>query len=202
MDESGEHFVVVAKSAGKKIDAALIQFAKDLDPLEEREALLTLADNRTGAWYCECHLRAKKLIGLGTVDVPLDPDDQAEYRANRDIVEDAQAFEAMKEDAKRNRSFSNIVTEYTRDFDADHPLKVIGGQHRFEAIRLALQNGVDEVHGVKVYLGLDMEQFNKDVLDKKSVQRIAKELRDGQMAGVKGTPAIFVKRYIRLFTSS
>ena len=150
--------MVVAKSAGKKIDAALIQFAKDLDPLEEREALLTLADNRTGAWYCECHLRAKKLIGLGTVDVPLDPDDQAEYRANRDIVEDAQAFEAMKEDAKRNRSFSNIVTEYTRDFDADHPLKVIGGQHRFEAIRLALQNGVDEVHGVKVYLGLDMEQ--------------------------------------------
>ena len=90
--------------------------------------------------------------------MPLDPDDQAEYRANRDIVEDAQAFEAMKEDAKRNRSFSNIVTEYTRDFDADHPLKVIGGQHRFEAIRLALQNGVDEVHGVKVYLGLDMEQ--------------------------------------------
>lgn len=41
-------------------------------------------------------------------------------------------------------------------------------------------------------LGLDMEQFNKDVLDPKSVRKINKELRDGKMVGVKGTPAIFV----------
>ncbi len=41
-------------------------------------------------------------------------------------------------------------------------------------------------------LGLNMEQFNKDVLDQKSVNRIDKELREGKMAGVKGTPAIFI----------
>ena len=38
----------------------------------------------------------------------------------------------MKIDAQKGRNFSNIVTEYTTDFDSEHPLKIIGGQHRFE----------------------------------------------------------------------
>ena len=64
----------------------------------------------------------------------------------------------MIRDAKQRRSFSNIVAEYTKEFDSEHPLKIIGGQHRFEAIRAALPDGIDEYHGVKVYLGLDMTQ--------------------------------------------
>src|SRR5262249_12290354 len=68
------------------------------------------------------------------------------------------AFEKMKEDARGRRSFSNIVAEYTLAFDPDHPLKIIGGQHRYEAIRLAFDANVDEWHGVKVYFRLDPEQ--------------------------------------------
>ena len=64
----------------------------------------------------------------------------------------------MIKDAKQKRSFSNIVAEYTKEFDSEHPLKIIGGQHRYEAIRAALPDGIDEYHGVKVYLGLDMTQ--------------------------------------------
>ena len=64
----------------------------------------------------------------------------------------------MKEDAISGRTFSNIVTEYTKDFDASHPLKIIGGQHRFEALKAALTHGTDEYHGVKVYMGLTTEQ--------------------------------------------
>lgn len=45
---------------------------------------------------------------------------------------------------------------------------------------------------IATQLGLDINQFNKDILDKNLVNRIDKELRDGQAAGVKGTPAIFV----------
>ena len=41
---------------------------------------------------------------------------------------------------------------------ANSPIKVIGGQHRFEAIRFALENSVDVLHGVKVYFALDMPQ--------------------------------------------
>ena len=50
------------------------------------------------------------------------------------------------------------MAEYTKEFDQAHPLKIIGGQHRFEAIRAALAEGVDQYHGVKVYLALDMAQ--------------------------------------------
>ena len=64
----------------------------------------------------------------------------------------------MKGDAKKRRSFSNIVTEFTTEFDAEYPLKIIGGQHRFEAIKEALADGVNEFHGVKVYFGLSPEQ--------------------------------------------
>jgi len=64
----------------------------------------------------------------------------------------------MIADAKLRRTFSNIVAEYTTEFDKDHPLKIIGGQHRCEAIKRALENGVDEYHGVKVYFDLNMDQ--------------------------------------------
>lgn len=124
----------------------------------ERAHLPLLQDRRTGATYIECHIRASKLISLGTVDVPLDPEEQPEYRANRDIVEDHIAFEQMKEDATQRRTFSNLVCEFTRAYDEDSPVKIVGGQHRFTAIREALDTGVDELHGLKVYFGLDNDQ--------------------------------------------
>src|SRR5258708_32476433 len=64
----------------------------------------------------------------------------------------------MVEDALERRTFSNIVAEFSTDFDPDHPLKVIGGQHRFNAIRGALEQDVNELHGLKVYFALDTEQ--------------------------------------------
>lgn len=133
-------------------------FAKEFQPLETREQLLELIDHRTGAHYCECHVRGSKLVSLGTIDVPLDPEEQSEFRANREIVVNNSAFRTMMEDAAQRRSFSNIVAEYTKEFDVDHPLKIIGGQHRFDAIRGALKSGIDEYHGIKVYSGLDMQQ--------------------------------------------
>src|ERR1700722_1287026 len=101
---------------------------------------------------------ANKLIGLSTTDVPLDPEDQPEYRANRDIVSNNAAFLVMQDDAKLRRTFSNVVAEFTTEFDPDTPLKIIGGQHRFEAIKEALAGGINEVHGIKVYFGLTSEQ--------------------------------------------
>ena len=93
-----------------------------------------------------------------TIDVPLDPEEQAEYRANREIVEDHAAYEKMKEDAIARRTFSNLVAEFTLSFDEEHPLKIIGGQHRFSAIQEALAAGIDEYHGLKIYFDLDADQ--------------------------------------------
>jgi hypothetical protein len=148
-----------AKTEAGHSKELLQQFASDFQPLEKLGQLLELTDNRTDAHYCECHLKGSKLVKLGTTNVPLDPEDQPEYRANREIVLNDSAFQTMRMDAKERRSFSNIVAEYTKEFDTEHPLKIIGGQHRFQAIKEAFDsNGVDEYHGVKVYLGLDTGQ--------------------------------------------
>jgi hypothetical protein len=58
----------------------LLDFATVSDPLE-RLHLCLLKDMRTGAAYVECHIRANKVNELGTVDVPLDPEEQAECEA-------------------------------------------------------------------------------------------------------------------------
>lgn len=133
------------------------EFAEACEPLEAKH-LYVLVDARTNARYCECHIRANKIISLGTIDVPLDPDEQPDYRANREIVEDHVAYEKMKEDASSRRTFSNIVAEFTSAFNAEQPLKIIGGQHRFNAIKQALGDGINEYHGLKVYFGLDADQ--------------------------------------------
>ncbi len=140
-----------------KIKELVKQFVSECDPLEKHDKLLLLSDAKTGAHYCECHVLGNKIISLGTTDVPLDPDEQPEYRANREIEESSVAFQKMKDDAKQQRSFSNIVAEWKKDADSS-PLKIIGGQHRFEAIRYALESQVDVYHGVKVYFAMDMPQ--------------------------------------------
>jgi hypothetical protein len=145
------------EAQAKDVTSSVQNFATRCEPLE-RDHLYLLIDARTLARYCECHIKADKLVANGTIDVPLDPEEQPEYRANREIVEDHVAFERMKEDAGARRTFSNIVAEFSLVFDENHPIKIIGGQHRFTAIEEALANGTNEYHGVKVYFDLDPDQ--------------------------------------------
>jgi hypothetical protein len=150
---------VVPDSLNEELDdvSDLVEdFAKRCTPLEQD--LYVLTDSRTNARYCECHIRASTIVQLSTIDVPLDPDEQSEYRANREIVEDHAAYERMKSDAMAGRTFSNIVAEFTESANSGKPLQIIGGQHRFNAIEQALKEGVDEYHGIKVYFGLDSDQ--------------------------------------------
>jgi hypothetical protein len=120
--------------------------------------LYLLEDARTGAQFFLCNIPADKLVSLGTTDVPLDPEVQPDVRANRDLEVDHVAFQQMISDAQAGRSFADIVCEFTRDFSPDKPLKVIGGQHRFEAVKLALEKKVNKLHGLRVYVGLDSDQ--------------------------------------------
>lgn len=145
------------KEVVPNVDKIVEEFSTACSPLELSN-LFVMVDARTNARYAECHVSAQTLIALGTIDVPLDPDEQPEYRANRDVVEDHVAYEQMKDDAKERRTFSNIVAEFSTSFDSEHPLKIIGGQHRFNAIQEALAAGINEHHGVKVYFQLTKEQ--------------------------------------------
>lgn len=139
------------------IENQVLVFTELFDPLEKSKEFI-IVDKRTRALFWECHIKANKLIDLSTIDVPLDPEYQAEYRANRDIVEDHNAYLLMKQDALGGRIFSNIVGEYSVKYNKSHPFKIIGGQHRFNAIKEAYQIGIDEYHGIKVYFLLDKKQ--------------------------------------------
>lgn len=145
-----------------------------------------MTDFFTNAYYVEAHIPAKKMIALGTIDVPLDPDEQSEYRANRDVVEDHDAFVRMKEDANRGRTFSNIVAEFNTAFNEDRPLKIIGGQHRFIAIKEALEKKIDHYHGIKLYFGLNVEQRLDVQLISNTNIAVASDLLDRMFETLKG----------------
>jgi hypothetical protein len=168
------------------VDSVVESFLETFRPLEADEAFHVLVDARTNARYCECHIAANKLVPLSTTDVPLDPEDQPEYRANREIVTSHIAFERMRQDAKQRRSFSNLVTEFTTEYDSEHPLKIIGGQHRYQAIKEAFQDGIDEYHGVKVYFGLDSDQRLDVQLISNTVIAVSADLYDRMQETVRG----------------
>lgn len=178
-------FCVKHRGVVKDETAAEIEDFCKLCPPEEGEIYI-FEDEIRRALFCECHIRAGLVISYGTIDVPLDAENQGEYRANRDVVEDSAAFIQMKEDALNGRSFSNIVAEYNTAFDAEHPLKIIGGQHRYIAIAEALERGVEKVHGVKVYFGLNMEQRLDVQLISNTNIAVSSDLLDRMLETVKG----------------
>lgn len=168
------------------MDSLVEAFLQAFQPLEVNDVFHVLLDARTNARYCECHIPASKLVPLATTDVPLDPEEQPEYRANREIVTSHMAFERMQEDAKQRRSFSNLVTEFTTEYDPEHSLKIIGGQHRYQAIKEAFETGVDEYHGVKVYFGLDSDQRLDVQLISNTVIAVSADLYDRMQETVRG----------------
>ncbi|MBH0054502.1 hypothetical protein I6E74_10030 [Salinibacterium sp. SWN139] len=192
------------------VEALIADFVQVCKPVESLP-ILVMQDNATGAYFVEVHLLADTLAPAATVDVALDPDDSAEYRANRDVVEDHVAFAKMKEDAKGARAFSNLVCEFTRAYDEGHPLKIIGGQHRFTAILEALKDGVNEHHGVKLYFALDTEQrldvqlisntniaVSTDLFDRMTETLAGPELREWcQKAGLLNSGEDFADRRVR-----
>lgn len=188
-----------------------LELAKVFAPLEGPQRPHVYTDEMTGAKYCEVNVRGSKIVSFGTIDTPLDPDEQPEYRANRDLVENAPAFARMKDDALKGRSFSGLVAEFVPDDPGGKPLKIVGGQHRFTAIEQAVAAGIDKLHGIKVYLDLTMEQrfdaqlisntviaVSSDLFDRMDETRSGPHLRDWcQAAGLLQAGEDFADRRVR-----
>jgi len=134
----------------------IASFVALFKPLE-KDSLTLLKDHRTQAVFIECHIPASKIAALGTTDVPLDADASPDYRANRDVVADHAAFEQMRNDALEGRRFSNIVAEFVEG--DSQPLKIIGGQHRYEAIREALEQDVNVECVIRGHPATDSESI-------------------------------------------
>lgn len=179
-----EYDVEIKPEECESLKDEIMAFADLFCPKEQ--VLYMLKDKLTGAIFCECHVPAGKLIVNCTIDVPLDPDEQSDYRANRELVEDSSAYAQMRLDAKGGRIFSNIVAEYNVEFDEEHPLKIIGGQHRINAISEALEQEVDEYHGIKVYFNLNMDQRLDVQLISNTNIAVSADLLDRMLETVKG----------------
>jgi len=123
-----------------------------------KRPLIILLDAKTNAFYTECHILAEDLIKLADIDAAIDPEYQEEFRANRELRPNDLDFLVMKEDAKNGRQFSDLVIEYNETYREAIPLKVLGGQHRIEAIREALKSKVNRYHGIRVYFNLNKDQ--------------------------------------------
>jgi hypothetical protein len=147
----------ISERTRQKIEPLIDEFLNEFSPIEKRYVHI-LNDQKNSAIFIECHICGKDIVDKSTIDVPIDPESQADYRANREVVEDHAVFIKMKEDALSKRTFSNIVAEYTTGFNKDFPLKIIGGQHRFLAIKEAFEKGINQLHGVKVYFDLNSSQ--------------------------------------------
>lgn len=166
------------------IESDIQTFINLFEPIEEN--IIVMIDNCTSAYYIEVHIKSEKLIELSTIDVPLDPEEQGEFRANRDVVEDHVAFKKMKEDAEMGRTFSNIVAEYNTNFLPDKPIKIIGGQHRIIAIGEALKKGINQYHGLKVYFDLNnIQRLDVQLISNTNIV-VASDLLDRMFETVKG----------------
>lgn len=152
------------KQEDTKIDSETLaeatEFYELIDTLEKQldRKLILLHDKRTDAIYTECHVLAETLIDRMDIDVPIDPDFQPQFRANRDFRPNDQTYIKMVEDSKHGRQFSDIIIEYdTKHEKPEKPLKILGGQHRSLAIKESLPT-INRYHGVRVYFNLNKDK--------------------------------------------
>lgn len=188
----------------------LREFLKIFKTFEGKNGLklLLLRDNRSNAFYLNCHLDSKVLASKTDLDAVLDPTESEDYKLNREIYTDTYAYRLMESDALKGRSFEDLVVEYDTSYRADRPLKVFGGQHRIMAIIEAVKKDVSVVHGVRVYFSLSIEQkvniamanntsiaVSNDLLDRMQEDLLGADLRNWcQTVGLLAEGQNFVDR--------
>ena len=135
-------------------------------------------DEKSGTYYTQCHVLGEDFVKLSDPDATIDPDLEELSKANRELEINNYYFEQMVEDAKEGRQFSDIVIEFNKEYHETKPLKILGGQHRNEAIIEALKENVNTIHEIKVYFNLDKEQREEIMRIANTNINVASDLRD------------------------
>jgi hypothetical protein len=153
----------LAEEPPEYVISVIKRLRQEIPTLESKMKLpfLVLQDGKSKAYYIECHLNAQTAMPLIDLEAALDPDEQEEFRLQRNPKLSHKAFIKMREDAIENRQFSDIIVEYDEHYRPDKPLKVLGGQHRSLAIQEALKKKKNRNHGYKIYFNLNVEQRNE-----------------------------------------
>ena len=178
-DENGNFVFGSLKLPLETIDA-MKGFGATIPTYEKEQGLplVVFLDEKSGAVYCECHIRGKDLTDLGDPDATIDPDLQEEFRANRELEPDNPLFLQMVDDAEKGRKFSDIVLEYSTEYNEAKPLKILGGQHRNEAIKRAVSRGVNVIHGIGIYFNLDKDRRAEIMRISNTNINVSPDLRD------------------------
>jgi hypothetical protein len=172
----------------ERILEILHQFRVEIPTLESEKELpfLLLQDGKSQAFYIECHIDASEAIHLADLDAVLDPEEQEQFRLQRELQPANRAFIAMCSDALGNRQFADIIAEYDLTYRPETPLKILGGQHRTEAIKRALENDVSRFHGFRIYFGLSIDQRNEIAQIANTNIAISADLIDRMQETVRG----------------
>ena len=164
----------------EEIDSAILEFISRIPLVQNKRSipLLISKDKKSNSFFAECRVKASDLIKYTDQDLSIDPELQEEYKANRKLEPDNRYFLQMVEDAKNGRSFSDIVIEFDISYRENKPLKILGGQHRDEAIKRAFKDNVNFDHGIRVYFSLDKDQRAEIMRISNTNINVSPDLRD------------------------
>lgn len=161
--DSQKPYILISKSSepSSEVKKCIDKFVVQIETLEShrRQPFFLFRDDKSGAYFFDCHILASNVSNLLDYEASLDPEEQDDYKANRDLNEFHKLFLKMKDDAKRGRQFNDIIVEYLpSDDEYDLPIKIYGGQHRAKSIEEALKSDIDRYHGFRIYFGLTKTQ--------------------------------------------
>jgi hypothetical protein len=146
-----------------------------------------LQDGKSLGYYIECHMQASVAAPLIDNDAVLDPDEQEQFRLQRELQPNNPAFIRMCVDAIANRQFSDMLAELDYNYRPEKPLKILGGQHRIEAIKRAFEhNQISRYHGFRIFFGLTVDQRNEIAQIANTNIAISTDLIDRMQETVRG----------------
>ena len=93
-----------------EVTELIANFFTDFKPLEilNNAKAILFQDEKSGAYYIPCHLKACDFCELGDFNATIDEgEDEEIYKLNRDLTENETAF-LTTDDAKAGRTFEDI----------------------------------------------------------------------------------------------
>ena len=95
----------------ESLNNLILEFRANVPTLEasRRMPFMLLQDGKSLAYYIECHLKATDAIPLVDLDAVLDPEEQEQFRLQRELQVTNSAFIRMCADAVERRQFADII---------------------------------------------------------------------------------------------
>jgi hypothetical protein len=162
--EGGDQMNILFDNDAKhnsEVEARVLEFLERIETRERgiKSPVIVCQDGRSGSYYTKCAIPARIVYSLLDLDARLDPNSDASFRANRELLLNHNTYKRMRQDAENGREFNDLIVEYSKEYSPEKPLKVWGGQHRSKAIQEAFQStGISRFHGFRVYFCLSKEQ--------------------------------------------